>query len=113
MIEQKMGLEEAEPAQGLGSTHTLDSIPMHDAFARESLSRARKPRFKFIAPGFRVPTDDDFVNQLFDGFVADPGDDDELPQVLLFRGDVDARVATGGCPCGVYIPPTARSYSYP
>ncbi|TKA76071.1 hypothetical protein B0A55_05700 [Friedmanniomyces simplex] len=124
-IEQEMGLGESEQFDTVLDTATLDRARVPDGFARDFLSQARKPRFTFIAPGLRVPTQSDFATQPFLDQDREPANEDELPAILLFRSE--ALVSTRQlfwfgfrpsnppleCPGGLYLNPCDRSYRYP
>ncbi|KAI6899351.1 hypothetical protein KC318_g9499 [Hortaea werneckii] len=64
-IEETMQLDDAETADGLLDAACLDAAKIPDGFAREFLTKARRPRFDFIAPGLRVPSPEDFTRQPF------------------------------------------------
>lgn len=79
----------------------LDAAAIPAGFARNFLSRARRPRFEYIAPSMRVPTRDEFSAQPFlegdreetdDGSQSDADSDSgfgrTLPPMLLFRSGV-------------------------
>ncbi|KAF2141917.1 uncharacterized protein K452DRAFT_332619 [Aplosporella prunicola CBS 121167] len=53
------------PQYGLLDATQLDAAGIPQGFARELLSRVRKPNFTFIAPGIRVPTLEEFIEQPF------------------------------------------------
>jgi len=125
IIEQKMGLPKVEQSDRFLDVEALDAARIPDGFARKFLSQARRPRFKFIAPGLCVPTKEDFFTQPFIHQIADLEDEDNLPPMLLFRGDatVDTEpldwfgfqpdLRDFKCPCGVYLNACQRSYRYP
>ncbi|KAK4543619.1 hypothetical protein LTR36_005264 [Oleoguttula mirabilis] len=124
-IEQKMGLGRAARSDSLLDVVTVNAAHIPDGFAREFLTKARRPRFEFIAPGLQVPTAGDFIGQPFIDGSHGSEDEDKLPAILLFRND--STVSTNGlfwfgfppdtptaqCPCGLYLNPCERSYRYP
>ncbi|KAK5713398.1 hypothetical protein LTR17_017579 [Elasticomyces elasticus] len=125
LVEEKMGLREAEQTETLLELSTLDRARIPDGFAREFLSRAQRPRFQYIAPGLRAPSASEFATQPFVDTNGDEGNEDEVPAILLFRGD--AVVSTEElfwpgfrpqssaveCPSGLYLNPCDRTYRYP
>ncbi|KAI6804104.1 hypothetical protein KC361_g316 [Hortaea werneckii] len=83
-VEEKMELDDAETTNGLLNAACLDAVKVPDGFAREFLAKARRPRFEFIAPGFKVPDAEHFTRQPFTGI---PTEADTIPPILLFRGE--------------------------
>ncbi|KAK5701319.1 hypothetical protein LTR17_022691 [Elasticomyces elasticus] len=122
-IEQKMGLEDSSHAGQLLDAQTLDSASIPDGFARKFLSQVARPRFEYIAPGLRVPTAEDFIFQPFIDANWQQHDEDDVPAILLFRGDplvdaneltwIQANTTTPQCPCGVYLSPCDKYDPYP
>jgi len=131
-IEQKMGVIAGEQSNALLDTGTLDAAHIPAGFTRELLSRARRPRFRFVAPGLQVPTKEDFTSQPFIDALRGTENDDMIPPIRLFCSDAtliatvsmkdllwfrafgywsDTRGAE--CPCGLYLTPCQRSYRYP
>lgn len=102
-VEQKMGLEAmALPAVGLYDSATLDAARVPEGFAREFLSKARRPRFENVSPGLRLSTPAEFTAQPFVEMDLDPAnvDDDEILPILLFRNEatVDSQALDFQCP---------------
>ena len=122
-IEQKMGISQAENAERLLDMATLDAARIPNGFARRFLSQAQRPRFKFIAPGLRVPTAEEFVAQPFIDASMNLGDQDHIPCILLLRSEgtvskallshVRPNTSMAYIPCGLYLPPCDRTYRYP
>ena len=130
-IEQKMSLPESGSlGAALVDTETLDAARVPDGFTRQFLSKAQRPRFKFIAPGLRVPTAGELVIQpLIDvpGSDEDPSDQQEVAPILLFRGDASVSTAELGffypysgpsaavseCLCGLYMDYCDRRLNIP
>lgn len=118
-IEQKMSLGATEADAGLLDVATLDTAQVPDGFVRKFVLQARKPRFKFIAPGLRVPTAEEFTIQPFTYVPrSDRSSPEEIPPILLFRSDETIRTAelfwffypyagsaalVQECPCGLYF----------
>ncbi|KAK0356092.1 hypothetical protein LTR91_020214 [Friedmanniomyces endolithicus] len=119
-VERKMELEKTEALVGLLDAATLDAarVPA-EGFAQNFILQARKPRFKFVTPGLRIPTAEEFIDQPFTFAPKpqglNPGD---IPPILMFRADGLVNTAdlagfhypyTGSaaivqeCPCGLYI----------
>lgn len=90
-IERKMNLDNTpDPITGIYDTAALDSARIPDGFARNFLSRARRPRFDNIAPGLRISSSQEFADQPFIELQSSSGDastEDEVPPILLFRND--------------------------
>lgn len=76
-----------------------------DGFAREFLSRAKSPQFKYIAPGIRVQTSTQLKDQ---PYRAMPTEDDDINAILLFCGD---RIVTNLG--GIFYPPSKDIIEYP
>jgi hypothetical protein len=91
-IEHKMPAPPAEDAEiqyGLANEEILDAAGITQDFPAQLLLRARRPKFLFIAPGIRLPTPEEFINQPFRGVrasQADVGIQSKMP-VLLFLGE--------------------------
>jgi hypothetical protein len=89
---------------GLVDHETLAMLP--DGFAKEFLTKALKPHFKYIAPGLQVPT----AGELDQPTWLPPHSDTDMPPLLLFRGEgrtarsdnLDRR-ATDNLPVGLYL----------
>ncbi|KAK3645766.1 hypothetical protein LTR56_008953 [Elasticomyces elasticus] len=125
LIEEKMGLREAEQTETLLELSTLDRARIPNGFAREFLSRAQHPRFQYVAPGLRTPSASEFATQPFVDTNGDDGNEDEVPAILLFRGDavVSARELSWlgfpaqrlevECPTGLYLNGCDRASQYP
>ncbi|RMY70363.1 hypothetical protein D0864_10902 [Hortaea werneckii] len=133
-IEEMMPLDDAETTYGLLDAACLDAAKIPDGFAREFITKARRPRFEFIAPGLRVPTPEEFIHQPFTGVSPE---EDTVHPILLFRGD--QTVPTEGiwwfgrlsskydsmlpdvpssrdapqCPCGLYFSLCHRTHGHP
>lgn len=72
---------------GLASEQILDQVKLPDGFARKFLLRARRLKFKFIAPGLRILSDSDITCSAF-GYFAPPTEYSDLVlRVLLFGGE--------------------------
>jgi hypothetical protein len=63
-----------------------------DGFAREFLAKAKRPTFKYIAPGIRIQTEEEVRSQPYDIIRGHEDEDEEdwKRPVLLFRGDTKA-----------------------
>lgn len=91
-IERKMPATpgvEVETQYGLASEDMLDTAGITVDFPRQLFLRARRPRFAFIAPGVRLPTPEEFINQPFRDVRASQSDTEiqnKMP-VLLFVGE--------------------------
>lgn len=90
-IERQMPVSERddEVQYGLATEEMLDTASITEDFPRQLLLRARRPKFAFIAPGIRLPTVEEFINQPFGGVKALQTDTDiqrKMP-VLLFIGE--------------------------
>jgi hypothetical protein len=91
-IEHKMPAPPAEDAEiqyGLANEEILDAAGITQDFLRQLFLRARRPKFLFIAPGIRLPTPEEFINQPFRGVRASQADVDKQSKmpVLLFIGE--------------------------
>jgi hypothetical protein len=84
-----------EPANGLANNRFLDSMP--DGFAKSFFAAALKPRFKYIAPGFRIQTFEELVEQPYASSFSRDGT--AIPPILILRGEGSA---TSTVPFGDY-----------
>ncbi|KAI4643339.1 uncharacterized protein J4E79_011280 [Alternaria viburni] len=75
------------PAYGLLDDNIRDTIDLPQRFAFNFLFRARRPRFKMIAPGLRIIPSADFPDQPFRSYMSK--DKEEVPPVLLFQSDLN------------------------
>jgi hypothetical protein len=64
-VERRMPQTTRPKTYGLMSPSTLDDLKIPEGFARDFLLAARKPSFRFLAPGVRVLTSDEFMQQPF------------------------------------------------
>jgi hypothetical protein len=94
-IESRMPLQNTPGSQSilarsedsLISTSVLDSASVPEScFVRSFLTSARKPDFKYIAPGLLLPSDSSFEQPLTTVLNEDE-DSLPIPPVLLFRAD--------------------------
>jgi hypothetical protein len=91
-IEQKMPIprsDDAEIQYGLANEDMLETAGITEDFPRQLFLQARRPRFAFIAPGIRLPTVEEFINQPFGSVRASQTDvetQSKMP-VLLFVGE--------------------------
>jgi len=76
------------PMYGLLDDNIRDTIDLPQRFAYNFLFRARRPRFKMIAPGLRVITSSDFYEQPFRSYMSK--DKEEVPPILLFQSDLNS-----------------------
>jgi hypothetical protein len=92
-----LSIEERLPGGGgaasAGSPETDRDVPaqIQGDFVRAFLQQARLPKFKYIAPGLRIPTPNDLLSQPFQDWASlrrprDPNTYTEFP-VLLFSAD--------------------------
>lgn len=88
-IENHMPMESisAQPICGILENNVRKTISLPQRFAYNFLFRARRPRFKKIAPGLRVITSSDFPDQPFRSHMSK--DKDEIPPILLFRSELN------------------------
>lgn len=89
-IESRIPHPGSPTSEPLLSDETLDAANMPHGFARAFLSQAKRPSFKYIAPGLSVLDPLSFISQPFFSVVSDPPpEDDEEPKIinpiLLFR----------------------------
>ncbi|KAI4669701.1 uncharacterized protein J4E88_009984 [Alternaria novae-zelandiae] len=75
------------PMYGLLDDNIRDTINLPQRFAYNFLFRARRPRFKMIAPGLRIIPSADFPDQPFRSYMSK--DKEEVPPVLLFQFDLN------------------------
>ncbi|KAK5696634.1 hypothetical protein LTR97_007938 [Elasticomyces elasticus] len=125
LIEEKMGLRDAEQTETLLKLPTLANARIPNGFAQEFLCRAQRPRFQYIAPGLRAPSASEFATQPFIDTNGDDGNEDEVPPILLFRGNAvvsarelswlgfPAQQSAVDCPNGLYLNGCGRSTQYP
>jgi len=99
---------DAEPIYGLANDQLLDAMP--DCFAKRFFARAMKPRFKYIAPGLRVQTIEEMLDQPYASSFAQGST--EIPPILILRGEGMAvpTVPLGyypqrSIPAGLYLEP--------
>ncbi|KEQ62034.1 uncharacterized protein M437DRAFT_50844 [Aureobasidium melanogenum CBS 110374] len=91
-IEEKMPTApnvDTKPEYGLTNEEMLESAGITEDFPKLVLLRARKPRFNFIAPGLRLLTPEEIVEQPLKSMMARQADlqvRKKMP-VLLFKGD--------------------------
>ena len=72
---------------GLLDDNIRDTVNLTQRFAYNFLIRARRPRFKMIAPGLHVIKSSDFSDQPFRSYMSK--DIEEVPPVLLFQSDLN------------------------
>ncbi|KAI4614255.1 uncharacterized protein J4E87_009653 [Alternaria ethzedia] len=75
------------PVYGLLEDNIRNTIDIPQRFAYNFLFRARRPRFKMIAPGLRIITSADFPDQPFRSYMSK--DKEEVPPILLFQSDLN------------------------
>ena len=75
------------PTHGLLDDNIRDTIDLPQQFEFNFLFRARRPRFKIIAPGLRIVTSADFPDQPFRSYMSK--DKEEVSPVLLFQSDLN------------------------
>jgi hypothetical protein len=63
----------------------LEDVPVRTGFAIDFVRNSRRPRFRYIAPGLEVPTDDTITDQPFFPPPNVEPKRDEIPPILLFR----------------------------
>lgn len=122
-IEEKMptvpGVD-AEPEYGLANEEMLESAGITEEFSKQLLLRARRPRFTFIAPGLRLPSHEEFVNQPLKSImtVQDNLWTRKNMPILLFRGDDTCKASKNfphpweeatNIPTGLYLADCTRS----
>ncbi|GAB7333456.1 hypothetical protein MBLNU13_g05054t1 [Cladosporium sp. NU13] len=103
----------AEPTYGLANDQLLDAMP--DCFAKRFFARAMKPRFNYIAPGLRVQTIEELLDQPYSSSISRDGT--EIPPILILRGEGMA-VPTSplgfypqrSIPAGLYLEPCDPFY---
>ncbi|RMY51999.1 hypothetical protein D0865_06029 [Hortaea werneckii] len=128
-IERQIGLDPAGERQALLDSEALSTFPFPEGFATRFLSRARRPRFTYFAPGLRVATEQEILDQPFAYNEENSDVEDEpskVPPLLLLRTDVSVSAAgpfwlhvfepvilrSAQCPCGLYLTPCDRTYRY-
>jgi hypothetical protein len=97
-----------EPVYGLANDQLLETMP--DCFAKRFLAGALKPRFTYIAPGLRVQTIEELLEQPYASFFGQVGT--EIPPILILRGEGMAtpeepfgRYPHQSIPIGLYLTP--------
>lgn len=82
----------SEDQLGIVSKEFLDKAKIPEGFTREFLSRVRRPKggIKYIAPGLRIPTENDFEPYVFQDFNHPGSDDDTILPIPLFITDLAA-----------------------
>jgi hypothetical protein len=103
--------EASEPTHGLVDEAVLQNIKLPKGFAYDFLLRARRPRFRMIAPGLEIPTTSTFPDQPFRSYIV-PGSA-EIPALLLFRSKsnyTDTMSPYGETATGDPIPEVFPSY---
>jgi hypothetical protein len=68
---------------GLATNEIISTLPA--GFAKEFIAKALKPRFKYIAPGLRVQSHEELVDQPFRSSLRPAGYD--IPPLLILRGN--------------------------
>lgn len=123
-------LDLSEERPSLLDSDALSALRFPKGFATLFLSRARTPRFTYFAPGLRVATEQETLDQPFTHHEENGDAEDELievPPLLLLRADVSVSAAelfwlrafepviprSAQCPCGLYVTPCDRAYRYP
>ena len=109
-IHERIGGEDldVEPVYGLANDQHLETLP--DGFAKKLLAAALKPRFKYIAPGLRVQTLEELLDQPYaECYVKS---ETQIPPLLILRGEqmADPRIPFGfhpyrSVPAGLYLEP--------
>lgn len=98
-IETRMrdqGLPVSTHSGPLLSESSLDEAAIPHGFARLFLAKAKRPQFRYIAPGLSVPDHESFMSQPFSYIEADDEDEDDededegdeditIKPILLFR----------------------------
>jgi hypothetical protein len=128
LIEEMMSLPPEAQETGLVNPATFEALPIPEGFARQFMLQARKPRFSFIAPGLRLPTDDIFAKQPFMSThdVNEEVSEQVTPPILLFRSESNvptdslSRLSFGylgpkpaACPAGLYLGQCDRTSGTP
>ena len=97
-----------EPSYGLANERFLDIMP--DGFAKRFFASAVRPRFTYVAPGLRVQTIEELLEQPYAS--SFPRESTEIPPILILRGDGMAipTVPFGdyphiSIPAGLYLEP--------
>lgn len=129
-IERRIDLDPSGERHALLDSEALSALPFPEGFATQFLSRARRPRFTYFAPGLRVATEQQILDQPFihNEEDSDAGDEpSKVPPLLLLRADVSTSAAglfwlrafepvipkSAQCPGGLYLTPCDRTYRYP
>ncbi|CAD0096769.1 unnamed protein product [Aureobasidium vineae] len=84
-----------EVQYGLADESMLETAGIIEDFLRKLLLRARRPRFTYIAPGIRLPTPEEFIDQPFSSIKESEADEDihrKMP-FLIFRGENTCRAS--------------------
>jgi hypothetical protein len=112
-IHDRIGLSnvDTELTYGLANDQLLSIMP--DGFAKQFFTRAVRPRFKYIAPGLRVQTLEELMDQPY--ALSLSRESTEIPPILVLRGDGMA-VPTAplgyypqhSIPAGLYLEPCDR-----
>lgn len=76
-----------QPVYGLLDDNVRNTMNLPQRFAYNFLFRARRPRFKMIAPGLQVITSSDFPDQPYRSYMSK--DKDEVPPILLFQSTLN------------------------
>ena len=89
-IESRMPDSRPSAQQSLLSEDVLDAANVPDGFVRSFLSQAKRPRFKYIAPGLSIPDSESFPSQPLSSVNPnESAEGDEEPikiiPILLFR----------------------------
>jgi hypothetical protein len=130
LIEERMSLLPQAHETGLVDPSTFEALPIPEGFAKQFMLQARKPRFSFIAPGLRLPTDDIFAKQPFISAI-DPNEEASeqvIPPILLFRSESSVPTDSlsplsfsqsyegcgpADCPAGLYLSRCDRTSGTP
>jgi hypothetical protein len=108
--------------QCLLSEADLDAAHIPQGFARSFLTRAKRPIFRYIAPGLSIPEASSFTLQPFSSVENDPPDDQEtnvvFPILLFCSSDTFRAPETDGAEdvSGSHLPfcwPESQIRSYP
>lgn len=133
-IESKMGLATHEVERALYSERACEAAGISDGFAKQFLTKAQKPRFRFIAPGLRLLDEVELIAQPFqeahqhESLAA--SQQEQIMPILLSRGedmsstshlsfgwpysDVGSHKAmVSECPVGLYLDPCVKTTGLP